>query len=239
MIRWCAMVTPERTETEVGRETRALAPTQARLKRGFDFAGAMFGLLLTFWLIGLAWLAATVDTWANSFFLQGRAGRERRRFRVIKLWTMHFDPSVNTNVTTARDARIAVTGRFLRRAKLDDEPQLINVLKGDMSFVGPRPDVPGFADALEGDDRRIVSICPGIAGPAVVKYRDEEALLAAAEKPERYTATRCSDRTRCGSNVSRFNSACFGKIWPAFGERFSNESLALLDSRQRIWEGLR
>jgi lipopolysaccharide/colanic/teichoic acid biosynthesis glycosyltransferase len=77
-------------------------------------------------------------------------------------------------------------GRFWRKTKIDELPQLINVLKGDMSFVGPRPDVPGYADKLEGEDRIVLSVRPGITGPATLKYRDEEALLAGQKDPERY-----------------------------------------------------
>ena len=113
-------------------------------------------------------------------------GRNGRRFRVIKLRTMRMDPAVNTTVTTSADARITPVGRLLRRTKIDELPQLINILKGDMSFVGPRPDVPGFADALEGEDRIILGVRPGITGPATLKYRDEEMLLANAEDPEAY-----------------------------------------------------
>ncbi|MCG5516397.1 MULTISPECIES: sugar transferase [unclassified Ectothiorhodospira] len=163
-----------------------LSPTQAALKRGFDVLGAALGLALTFWLIALAWLAATLDTRANGFFTQQRVGRDGRLFRVIKLRTMRVDPSLSTTVTTAGDARITRLGRVLRRLKLDELPQLINVLLGHMSFVGPRPDVPGFADALVGDDRLVLSVRPGITGPATLKYRDEETLLAGVDDPERY-----------------------------------------------------
>lgn len=165
---------------------QGLSPVQAALKRGFDVFGAALGLALTFWLIGLAWVAATLDTGANGFFTQERVGRYGRRFRVIKLRTMRVDPAVRTTVTTFGDVRITRVGRLLRRAKLDELPQLINVLKGDMSFVGPRPDVPGFADALRGEDRIILSVRPGITGPATLKYRDEEALLARVDDPEAY-----------------------------------------------------
>lgn len=180
------MVMRDEVVADSARESRVLAPRQAALKRGFDIAGATVGLTLTFWLLGLAWLAATIDTRANGFFLQERVGRGGRHFRVIKLRTMRVDPSVTTNVTTARDARITTVGRFLRRTKLDELPQLINVLKGDMSFVGPRPDVSGFADTLEGEDRVILSMRPGITGPATLAYRNEETLLAQADDPERY-----------------------------------------------------
>ena len=77
-------------------------------------------------------------------------------------------------VTVKDDPRITLVGRFLRRFKLDELPQLINVLKGDMSFVGPRPDVLGFADKLQGQDRIILTVRPGITGPATLKYRTEE-----------------------------------------------------------------
>jgi len=151
-----------------------LSRTQAALKRGFDILGAGSGLLLTFWLIALAWLAASLDTRANGFFIQQRVGRGGRLFKVIKIRTMRVvSGPLQTTVTTVGDARITPLGRLLRRVKIDELPQLLNVLKGDMSFVGLRPDVPGFADALEGEDRLILSVRPGITGPATLKYRNE------------------------------------------------------------------
>ena len=136
----------------------------------------------------LAWIVTPLDTSANGFFTQEHVGRDGRRFRMIKLRTMRVDPGLRTTVTTAGDARITRVGRLLRRAKLDELPQLINVLKGDMSFVGPRPDVPAFADTLAGEDRIILSVRPGITGPATLKYRDEETLLAEADDPEAYNS---------------------------------------------------
>jgi lipopolysaccharide/colanic/teichoic acid biosynthesis glycosyltransferase len=163
-----------------------LSLSQATFKRGFDILAAAAGFALTFWIIGLAWIAATLDTGANGFFTQERVGRNGRRFRVIKLRTMRIDPGVDTTVTTAGDARITPLGRLFRRLRLDELPQLINVLKGDMSLVGPRPDVPGYADTLESHDRVILSVRPGITGPATLKYRDEEQMLENAEDPEAY-----------------------------------------------------
>ena len=93
---------------------------------------------------------------------------------------------LDTTVTRSGDPRITPLGRLLRKAKIDELPQLWNVLWGDMSFVGPRPDVPGFADSLVGEERQLLSIRPGITGPATLKYRNEEELLAAAEDPEVY-----------------------------------------------------
>ncbi len=186
MIRLPAMGTREGMGVETGGEPRALAPTQAAVKRGFDVICAAGGLALTFWLIGLAWLVATVDTRANGFFMQERVGRGGYRFRVIKLRTMRDDSANRTTVTTSTDDRITRIGRILRYTRLDELPQLINVLLGDMSFVGPRPDVPGYADTLEGEDRIILSLRPGITGPATLKYRNEEALLAEVPDPEAY-----------------------------------------------------
>ena len=108
-------------------------------------------------------------------------------FRVIKIRTMRTDSGIRTSVTTRNDARITRLGAMLRRFKIDELPQLINVLKGDMSFVGPRPDVPGFADSLVGEEEALfLSVRPGITGPATLKYRDEEVLLARQPDPEKY-----------------------------------------------------
>jgi lipopolysaccharide/colanic/teichoic acid biosynthesis glycosyltransferase len=93
---------------------------------------------------------------------------------------------VETVVTTDQDPRITPLGRFWRKTKIDELPQLINVLKGDMSFVGPRPDVPGFADRLVGEERLLLSIRPGITGPATLKYRNEEQILMEVDDPEKY-----------------------------------------------------
>lgn len=141
---------------------------------------------MTFWLIILAWLAATIDTRKNGFFTQCRVGQNGRIFKVIKIRTMRDVAGINTTVTTGDDQRITPLGRFWRRTKIDELPQLINVLKGDMSFVGPRPDVRGFVDTLTGDERLILSIRPGITGPATLKYRNEESLLMNVDDPERY-----------------------------------------------------
>lgn len=163
-----------------------LSTAQAAAKRLFDVTVAAVVLLAAFWLIALAWAAASVDTRANGFFTQQRVGRHGRRFRVIKLRTMRRDPAVTTSVTTSADTRITHLGRFFRKTKLDELPQFINVLVGDMSLVGPRPDVAGYADRLTGRDRIILTVRPGITGPATLKYRDEESLLAEQPDPRRY-----------------------------------------------------
>lgn len=159
---------------------------QAVWKRTFDIALSLVLLAATTWLILLGWLAATIDTRLSGFFVQERIGRGGVRFRVVKLRTMRPVPGITTTVSTSADPRITKVGAFLRRSKIDELPQLLNVLIGDMSFVGPRPDVPGFADALQGEDRVILDVRPGITGPATLRFRHEERLLASQPDPDRY-----------------------------------------------------
>lgn len=163
-----------------------LKTTQRVIKRVFDLVAGAIALALTSWIIAISWILASVDTWSNGLFTQRRVGQHGRLFTAVKLRTMRPTDDVVTNVTTSNDPRITRLGRIWRRTKIDELPQLWNVLLGNMSFVGPRPDVAGFADELEGDDRIILSVRPGITGPATLRYRNEEELLASVEDPEAY-----------------------------------------------------
>ena len=118
-------------------------------------------------------------------FRQKRVGQYGRLFTMVKFRTMTMGHS-GSSVSVAGEARITPVGAFLRKYKLDELPELWNVLKGDMSFVGPRPDVPGYADKLEGVDRDILLLKPGITGPATLKSRNEEELLAQQKDPQKY-----------------------------------------------------
>ena len=171
-------------ERPAGSKAAGLTPWQRGLKRTFDLVVSVLLLALLWPVILLAAWAAALDTGASGFFLQERIGRAGQPFRVVKLRTMR--PLAGSTVTTLGDPRITPLGRLLRRSKLDELPQLFNVVVGQMSFVGPRPDVPGFADALGDKERVILSVRPGITGPATLKYRNEEALLAGMAAPERY-----------------------------------------------------
>lgn len=111
------------------------------------------------------------------FFSQKRVGRNGRLFTMHKFRTMTVDHD-GSSVSVAGESRITPLGAKLRKYKLDELPELWNVLIGNMSFVGPRPDVPGYADALVGEDREVLQLRPGITGPASLKYRNEEELLA-------------------------------------------------------------
>ena len=161
-----------------------MSATDRLIKRIFDISLALIGLALTAPVILIAWIIASFETKSNGFFLQKRVGQNGKLFTIIKIKTMYSNKG--STVTTANDKRITKSGRLFRKYKIDELPQLINVLKGDMSFVGPRPDVPGYADELKGEDRIILSIKPGITGPATLKYKNEEEILAKVKDPVKY-----------------------------------------------------
>ncbi|WP_216069953.1 sugar transferase [Acinetobacter indicus] len=156
------------------------------VKRSFDLIVSIVSLITFFWLIFIAWLIASIDTKSNGFFFQQRVGKGGEIFNVVKIKTMKPLVGITTTVTRSDDLRITRIGAFFRKTKIDELPQLFNVLVGQMSIVGPRPDVPGFADKLEGIERSILNLRPGITGPASIKYRNEEEMLSQVEDPERF-----------------------------------------------------
>lgn len=119
-------------------------------------------------------------------FKQRRVGQYDRLFTVYKFRSMKVAGGGKTSIASAEEDRITSLGKILRRYKLDELPELWNVLRGDMSFVGPRPDVPGYADKLTGHNRKILKLKPGITGPASLKYRQEEDLLNSVDNPQEY-----------------------------------------------------
>ncbi len=121
-------------------------------------------------------------------FIQERVGKDGKLFRCHKFRSMIVEHT-GSSVSVAGESRITPLGAKLRKYKLDELPELWDVLIGNMSFVGPRPDVPGYADKLQGDDRIILSLRPGITGPATLKYRNEEELLATVDNPQHYNDT--------------------------------------------------
>jgi len=154
------------------------------IKRAFDFILSLIGLILTWPIIVIGWIVASIETKSNGMFFQIRIGKDAKPFKIYKIKTMKN--IAGTTVTTANDSRITKSGKIFRKYKIDELPQLWNVLFGDMSFVGPRPDVAGYADTLKGDDRLVLSIKPGITGPASIKYKNEEEILAKVEDPKKY-----------------------------------------------------
>ena len=122
------------------------------------------------------------------FFVQDRVGRNGKLFKVHKFrsMTMRKESDAVTGVAAAETERITPLGEKLRKYKLDELPELWDVMIGKMSFVGPRPDIPGYADQLQGKDREILKLRPGITGPASLKYRNEEEILASVDNPQKY-----------------------------------------------------
>ena len=152
----------------------------------FDRLMALVGLLVL-WpvLFVVAVLIRVKMPGGPVIFKQKRVGRNGKLFTMYKFRSMTVGHG-GSSVSVAGESRITPLGAKLRHYKLDELPELWNVLTGDMSFVGPRPDVPGYADQLVGDDREVLKLRPGITGPASLKYRDEEDLLALQPDPQKY-----------------------------------------------------
>ncbi|WP_289161115.1 sugar transferase [uncultured Parabacteroides sp.] len=156
------------------------------MKLFFDRIMSFIGLILlspVFLVVTLLIKIKMPD--GSVIFKQKRVGQHGRLFIMYKFRSMIVSHS-GSSVSVKGESRITPLGIKLRKYKLDELPELWNVLIGDMSFVGPRPDVPGYADKLEGDDRRMLLLKPGITGPASLKYRNEEELLAEQENPLKY-----------------------------------------------------
>ena len=162
-----------------------ITKSQLKIKRILDIILVSILLPILSIPILILIITASIDTGQYGVFSQFRVGQKGRLFKIYKIRTLkqgihrlgHLDKSATT------------FGKFLRKTKLDELPQLVNVLKGDMSFVGPRPDIQGFADELKGEDRIILLVKPGVTGEATLKYKDEELLLAQQEDPESYNQT--------------------------------------------------
>ena len=155
------------------------------LKYIFDRLMALMGLLFLWPVLLVVAILIKIRMPGPVFFIQQRVGKGGKLFPCHKfrsMTTIHGGSSVSV----AGEARITQLGAKLRKYKLDELPELWDVLIGNMSFVGPRPDVPGYADQLQGEDRIILSLRPGITGPATLKYRNEEELLATVENPVQY-----------------------------------------------------
>lgn len=148
------------------------------LKRLFDIVASFWGLLLIWWVFPLvAFLIHWKMPGGPVFFVQKRVGKDGKLFNCHKFRTMTVNHNGST-VSVAGDSRITPLGAKLRHYKLDELPGLWDVLVGNMSFVGPRPDVPGYADKLVGDDRDVLKLRPGITGPATLKYRLEDEMIS-------------------------------------------------------------
>lgn len=157
-----------------------MTTTEKNIKRVFDVFFACIGLLVVGWLILFMAIISKIVIKGNGFFKQKRVGQFGKLFTIYKIETIHPEEAKKEN------PQITKFGTFIRKHKIDEFPQLWNVLQGTMSFVGPRPDIAGFADQLEGEANIILSVKPGITGPATLHFRNEEELLATQKNPEAY-----------------------------------------------------
>jgi lipopolysaccharide/colanic/teichoic acid biosynthesis glycosyltransferase len=168
------------------------------VKRAFDIAGAVGGLLMAFPLFAVVAILVKLDSPGPILFRQERIGRRFRRFRIYKFRTMALNAErTGGPITCGEDPRITRVGKILRRTKLDELPQLINILNGDMSFVGPRPEVPQYVDLFRHEYAAILKVRPGLTDLASLKYRDEAKLLGGSADPqEEYVRRILPDKLR-------------------------------------------
>lgn len=147
-------------------------------KRFFDFLLSLILLVFLSPVLLTGFIISSIDTSSNGLFFQKRVGQYGKLFTIYKLKTIN-----------PKTEKITVVGKFLRKSKIDELPQLFNVLIGNMSFVGFRPDIEGYYDKLEGENRKILEMKPGITSEASIKYADEEEILASKENPLEYNDT--------------------------------------------------
>ncbi len=178
------------------------------IKRTFDLSAAVAGLLCLSPLFIVVAALIKMDSGGSVFFTQERVGRGFRSFRIYKFRTMVRDaPREGGPITFGDDPRITKIGRVLRRTKIDELPQLINVLIGEMSVVGPRPEVRQYVDYFRHDYEQILTVRPGITDLASVKFRDEAAILGALPNPEEmYLTSILPQKLRLGKEYVRGSS---------------------------------
>lgn len=181
------------------------------MKRWVDVCLALLGLLALFPALILVALLIKMDSRGPVFFKQERIGRNFKPFLIYKFRTMVKDSAFKGRmITVGSDPRITRMGRFLRKVKIDELPQLINVFKGEMSFVGPRPELRKYVEKFRNDFKEILSIRPGITDLASIKYRREAELLASSEDPEEeYISTILPEKIKLGKDYLRRSSLSF------------------------------
>ena len=156
------------------------------MKRTMDILFSILAVIILFPLFFFLSILIKNTSKGPVFFIQERVGKDGKIFKMIKFRSMFVAQESSSTISIKGDIRVTKIGVFLRRYKLDELPELINVLLGHMSLVGPRPDVPGYSDKLVGEDRNILELRPGITGPASLKYSNEEEILAKQKNPKVY-----------------------------------------------------
>lgn len=157
------------------------------VRRWLDTAVALLGLLLTSPVLLAAAIAIKLGSPGPVIFRQVRVGRGGKPFEILKFRTMRQDAERHGGqLTVGADARVTAEGGFLRAWKVDELPQLVNVVRGEMALVGPRPEVPRYVALYSAEQRKVLTVRPGITDPASIKYRSESEVMAAQAEPERY-----------------------------------------------------
>ena len=156
------------------------------IKRLFDIIFSFVGIVFLFPVFIIVSILIKIDSSGPVFFIQERVGLNGKFFKIIKFRSMKTNHNNSLTVTLENDKRITRIGKKIRKYKIDEIPELINVFIGDMSFVGPRPDVPGYADLLKGESRNILKLRPGITSRASIKYANEEMILLNEDDPIAY-----------------------------------------------------
>ena len=156
------------------------------IKRLFDIIFSFVGIVFLFPVFIIVSILIKIDSSGPVFFLQERVGLNGKLFKIIKFRSMKINHNNSLTITLENDKRITRIGKKIRKYKIDEIPELINVFIGNMSFVGPRPDVPGYADLLKGESRNILKLRPGITSRASIKYANEEMILLNEDDPIEY-----------------------------------------------------
>ena len=199
-------------------------------KRAFDISVSVAGLIVLLPLLLLVATAIKLDSSGPVFFSQWRVGRRFRRFGIYKFRTMIDDAfDRGLPITVGQDSRITRVGKILRKTKIDELPQLLNVLKGDMSLVGPRPEVPRYVELFRPDYEHILKVRPGLTDLASLKYSDEASILGQSANPEGdYVARLLPDKIRLAKEYIQRSSLLFDvkliveTIIKLFGHRISS-----------------
>ncbi len=157
------------------------------MKRLFDITASFFGIIILSPLLIFIGLWVGLSSKGGVFYKQIRVGKNNKDFKLYKFRSMRVNSDKQGLLTVgSKDSRITTAGYFIRKYKIDELPQLFNVLKGDMSFVGPRPEVRRYVDLYSEEQMKVLSVRPGITDPASIKYRNENDILSSASNPEEY-----------------------------------------------------
>lgn len=164
-----------------------MSKINSAIKRIFDFVVSLIGIIIISPILLIVAISIKLDSEGSVLFLQKRIGKDGKPFNIYKFRTMVTNAEkLGAQITVGKDNRITRVGAFLRKYKIDELPQLFNVLKGDMSLVGPRPEVPKYVELYTEEERRVLEVRPGITDLASIRYRDENDILGKVENPEEY-----------------------------------------------------